>query len=90
MEVSASPCSLPVEVVTLIKEENKLYSKLEYLMKLKGSIGEKMMTLEPNEANIKKCLTQSKILDDEITPIAKKHQKVIDQLRTYSIVISHS
>ena len=74
----------------LIRDESKLYTKIEHLMKLKGKLGEKMMNFGANEANIKKYLVQSEMLDKEIIPLADTHQKVTDQLKArFGIVITH-
>jgi hypothetical protein len=77
-------------IFSLIKEESKLYVKIDYLMDLKVKLGQKLMTIGANEANIKKCLAQCKMLDDAMTPSLKQHQKVVDQLKAYGVVVTHN
>jgi hypothetical protein len=77
-------------IFSLIQEETQLYSKLDYLMDLKVNAGQKLMTVGSNEANVKKCLSQCKMLDDTMEPFLKQHQKVVARLKAYGIVVNHN
>jgi hypothetical protein len=93
MQVSSAAREVPKSSVrdtisALLAEEVKLYSKIEYFMTLKGKIGERLMKIEPNEANIKKCLAQSALLDMELRPLSDRHQKVIDALKVHGVAVS--
>jgi hypothetical protein len=91
MQVSVTAREVSSSLISsLLAEERKLYTKLEYFMTLKGNVGERLMKIEPNEANIKKCLAQSALLDMEIRPLADKHQKVIDALKAHGVVLSRN
>jgi hypothetical protein len=92
MQVSSSAREvLDVMAFELVKQEVKLFTKIEHLMKLKGQIGEKLMAFGANEANIKKYLFQAEMLDKEIKPLSDKHQKVLDLLKSkFGIIVSHN
>jgi hypothetical protein len=77
-------------IFSLIQEKTQLYSKLDYLMDLKVKTGQKLMTVGSNETNVKKCLAQCKMLDDTMEPFLKQHQKVVDRLKAYGIVVNHN
>jgi hypothetical protein len=76
-------------ISSLLKEELRLFTSLSYFMKMKGKIGEKLMKIEANEANIRKCQLQSELLDREMIPILNNHQKVVDKLRSLGVVVTH-
>jgi hypothetical protein len=77
-------------IFSLIKQETKLYTQLDHLMGLKVKVGQKLMTIGANMANIKKCLAQCEMLDNTMAPLLKQHQKVVDHLKAYGIVVNRS
>lgn len=79
--------SINEEISRLLMVEVKLYIKMEYLINMKFKVGEKLMTIEPNEANIRKCQFQLQAIDYDLKPICDQHQKVIDRLKALGVKI---
>lgn len=91
MEVSSSARSVFDNLVfNFIKEENNLYMRLEYFMNIKVKAGERLMTIGISEKNVKRCIIQCQILDNIMEPIIEEHQKVVNKLKTFGIVVKHN
>jgi hypothetical protein len=91
MEVSTAAREVSdMMIFSLIKEETKLYTKIDYFMDLKVKAGQRLFSMGANEANVKKCLTQCQTLDDAMEPIMREHQQVVSKLKAYGVVVNHN
>ena len=91
MQVSSSAREVFDNLVfNLIKEENNLYTRLDYFLTLKVKAGERLMTLGASEENTRRCILQCQTLDNVMEPLIKEYQKVFDKLKTFGIVVKHN